>query len=92
MTNCQRLDGVNLWTDPAPDRSAAIVIFKPGNLDPRTLGDALAKNERIVVTTRAANWIESWTSRIAALLQHDGRHRPLRRAIGKYVKNGRSLG
>jgi isopenicillin-N epimerase len=50
----QRLDGVQLWTDPAPDRSAQIVIFKPGSLDPRKLGDALTK-ERIVVTVRGAN-------------------------------------
>lgn len=55
MTSLQRLNGVKLWTDPAPDRSAAIVIFKPGNLDPRPLGEALAKNEKIVVTTRGAN-------------------------------------
>jgi len=55
MTSLQRLNGVTLWTDQSPDRSAAIVIFKPGNLDPRSLGEALAKNEKIVVTTRAAN-------------------------------------
>jgi isopenicillin-N epimerase len=55
MTSLQRLNGVKLWTDPTPDRSAAIVIFKPGNLDPRPLGESLAKNEKIVVTTRAAN-------------------------------------
>jgi selenocysteine lyase/cysteine desulfurase len=54
MTELAKLDGVQLWTDPAPDRSAAIVIFKPGALDPRKLGDALAANEKIVVTTRAA--------------------------------------
>jgi len=50
----QKLDGVQLWTDPVPDRSASIVIFKPGSLDPRKLGDALTK-ERIVVTVRGAN-------------------------------------
>ena len=55
MTELRKLDGVHLWTDPAPDRSAAIVIFKPGALDPRRLGDALAQNERIVVTVRGAN-------------------------------------
>ena len=36
------------------DRSAAIVIFKPGALDPRKLGDALSEKERIVVTVRGA--------------------------------------
>ena len=55
MTSLERLNGVKLWTDPSPDRSAAIAIFKPGNLDPRRLGEALAKNEKIVVTSRAAD-------------------------------------
>jgi selenocysteine lyase/cysteine desulfurase len=55
MTELSKLDGVHLWTDPAPDRSAAIVIFKPGALDPRKLGDALSEKERIVVTIRGAN-------------------------------------
>ena len=54
MTELTKLDGVQLWTDPAPDRSAAIVIFKPGALDPRKLGDALNQREKIVVTVRGA--------------------------------------
>lgn len=54
MRELQTLDGVQLWTDAAPDRSSSIVIFKPGSLDPRRLGDALTK-ERIVVTVRGAN-------------------------------------
>jgi len=54
MRELQKLDGVQLWTDPSPDRSAQIVIFKPGSLDPRKVGDALTK-ERIVVTVRGAN-------------------------------------
>lgn len=54
MTQLRRLDGVQLWTDPTPGRFSSIVIFKPGNLDPRKLGDALTK-ERIVVTVRGAN-------------------------------------
>ena len=48
----KKLDGVTFWSDPRPDHSGAIVIFKPGNLDPRKLGTALAQNERIIVTTR----------------------------------------
>lgn len=54
MKELRKLDGIQLWTDPAPDRSAAIVIFKPGVLDPRRLGDALTANERMVVTVRPA--------------------------------------
>ena len=55
MTELKKLDGVHLWTDPSPDRSAAIVIFKPGALDPRKLGDALTTKEKVVVTVRGAN-------------------------------------
>jgi len=55
MTELAKIDGVHLWTDPAPDRSAAIVIFKPGSLDPTRLGDTLSEKERIVVTIRGAN-------------------------------------
>jgi selenocysteine lyase/cysteine desulfurase len=54
MTELVKIDGVRLWTDPTPGRSAAIVVFKPAALDPRKLGDALTK-ERIVVTVRGVN-------------------------------------
>jgi isopenicillin-N epimerase len=47
------LNGVQLWTHTDPALHAAIVIFRPGSLDPRKLGAALAANDRIVVTTRA---------------------------------------
>jgi len=55
MTELAKLDGVHLYTDPAPDRSAALVIFKPGTLDPRKLGDALSKREKFVTTVRPGN-------------------------------------
>jgi isopenicillin-N epimerase len=55
MTELRRLDGVQLWTDATPDRSAAIVIFKPGNLDPAKLNTALSTKEKIFVTSRGAN-------------------------------------
>jgi selenocysteine lyase/cysteine desulfurase len=47
-----KLPGVRLWTDRDPARSAAIVIFQPGSVDPRKLGAALAASDRIVVTAR----------------------------------------
>ena len=53
-TELGKLEGVRLYTDPAPDRSAAIVVFRPGGLDPRRLGEALLR-ERMVVTARGAN-------------------------------------
>jgi len=49
----KKINGVQLWTHTDPDRHAAIVIFKPGSLDPRKLGAALAENEKIVITMRA---------------------------------------
>ena len=52
MDGLRQLDGVTLWTDAAPDRSAAIVIFQPGALDVRRLGAALRDEHRIIVTTR----------------------------------------
>ena len=50
MTGLKAIDGVTLYT--VPERSAAIVIFKPGALDPRRLGAALLEKDRIVCTTR----------------------------------------
>jgi selenocysteine lyase/cysteine desulfurase len=53
MRELRTIDGVRLWTDPTPDRSASIVVFQPGTLDPRKLGAALLEKERIVCTVRA---------------------------------------
>jgi selenocysteine lyase/cysteine desulfurase len=51
MTELRKIDGVKLWTDPDPARSAAIVIFQPGALDVRQLGPALTA-ARLICTTR----------------------------------------
>ena len=48
-----RIAGVTFWTDTDPARRAAVVIIRPGGLDPRKLGDALINRERIVVAIRA---------------------------------------
>jgi len=53
ITEMRKLDGVTMWTHTDPARSAAIVIFKPGSLDPRRLSAALTEKDRIVVTARA---------------------------------------
>jgi len=52
ISELRKIDGVKLWTDPDPARSAAIVIFQPGALDIRQLGPALT-TARIICTTRA---------------------------------------
>ena len=49
----KRLDGVQMWTHSDASRHAAIVIFRPGSLDPRKLGAALAEKEKLVATSRA---------------------------------------
>jgi selenocysteine lyase/cysteine desulfurase len=52
ITELGRLDGVKMWTHADPARSAAIVVFQPGSLDPRKLSAALTEKDRIVVTAR----------------------------------------
>ena len=54
MEELRKLPGVKLWTDPDPARSAAIVIFQPGQLDVRKLAAALTA-DRIVCTTRTGD-------------------------------------
>jgi len=49
----RRIDGVSVWTHADPSRSAAVVSFRPGNLDTRKLHQALYERERIVCATRA---------------------------------------
>ena len=48
----RKIDGVKVWTHAAPARSAAVVSFRPGTLDVRTLHDALYQKDRIVCATR----------------------------------------
>jgi selenocysteine lyase/cysteine desulfurase len=87
MRELQTLPGVQLWTDPTPDRSSSIVIFKPGALDPRKLGDALTK-ENIVVTVRGANGSNPGL-RIAPHIYNTMEDLDrLVGAIGKYLKTG----
>jgi selenocysteine lyase/cysteine desulfurase len=52
MTGLRALPDVTLWTHPDPTRSAAVVSFRPGALDPRRLAAALYQRDRIVCATR----------------------------------------
>ena len=47
-----RIEGVQVWTHPAADLSAAVVSFKPGSLDPRKLAAVLYEKDRIAGATR----------------------------------------
>lgn len=53
MGELRKLEGVHVYTDPAPDRSANIVVFRPGTLDPRRFAAALAEKDGVVATQRA---------------------------------------
>jgi selenocysteine lyase/cysteine desulfurase len=52
ITELQKMNGVALWTHTDPARSAAIVVFRPGAVDPRKLAAALYENEHVVCTAR----------------------------------------
>jgi selenocysteine lyase/cysteine desulfurase len=88
MTELRKLPGVQLWTDPAPDRSAAIVIFRPGALDPRRLGDALAQTERIVLTVRGANGANPGLRVSPHFYNTMDEMDRLVAAIGRYIRTG----
>lgn len=49
----RRMEGVEVYTDPAPDRSANLVVFRPGSLDPRRFAAALQERDGVVATVRA---------------------------------------
>jgi isopenicillin-N epimerase len=52
MAQLSALPGVTMWTSREPARSAAIVTFKPGALNPATLAATLYAKERIACTAR----------------------------------------
>jgi isopenicillin-N epimerase len=55
MIGLAKIDGVKLWTNPAPDRSAAVVSFLPGSLDARKLAQTLYEKDKIGITTRGGD-------------------------------------
>jgi isopenicillin-N epimerase len=52
MDGLRTLPGLTLWTHPDPARSAAVVSFQPGSLNPQRLATALYQRDRIVCATR----------------------------------------
>jgi isopenicillin-N epimerase len=51
----QTIPGVSLWTSTSPDRSAAVVSFQPGSLNPQTLSTALYEKDKIACATRGGS-------------------------------------
>jgi selenocysteine lyase/cysteine desulfurase len=52
MAGLAKIDGFKVWTNPMPERSAAVVSFQPGSLDTRKLLAALYEKDKVAVTTR----------------------------------------
>jgi isopenicillin-N epimerase len=52
MAGLQDIDGVRLWTHSSADRCAAIVSFRPGDLDPLKLSTVLYRRHGIVCSHR----------------------------------------
>lgn len=53
MRELAKLPGVVVWTSREPSRSAGVVTFKPGSLDPRRLAAAFYEREKISCLPRA---------------------------------------
>lgn len=53
MSELGKLPGVVVWTSSDPNRSAGVVTFKPGTLDPRRLANALYERDKISCLPRA---------------------------------------
>jgi selenocysteine lyase/cysteine desulfurase len=51
----RKINGVKIWTDLSPARSAAVLSFQPASLDPRALGAALYEKDRIASATRGGS-------------------------------------
>jgi isopenicillin-N epimerase len=52
LTGVSKIDGVQVWTHASPERSVAVVSFKPGSLNPSKLQAALYEKDRIACATR----------------------------------------
>ncbi|HXG89651.1 MAG TPA: aminotransferase class V-fold PLP-dependent enzyme [Vicinamibacterales bacterium] len=52
MAGLKKINGFTVWTNPAPELSAAVVSFQPGTLDTRKLLAALYEKDKVGVTSR----------------------------------------
>ena len=55
MEGLSRIDGVHIRTSRKPEENAAVVVFKPGNLDTRKLFAALYENHKIGCAPRGGD-------------------------------------
>jgi isopenicillin-N epimerase len=90
MAGLKKIDGVKIWTDGSPDRSAAVVAFQPAALDPRALGTVLYEKDRIACATRGGSDRPGLRFSPHIYNTHTDVDKVLA-AIGRYVKGGLSI-
>jgi isopenicillin-N epimerase len=90
MAGLRRIDGVKIWTDGNPARSAAVVAFQPAALDPRALGTVLYEKDRIACAVRGGSDRPGLRFSPHVYNTHAEVEKVLA-AIGRYVKSGLSL-
>jgi isopenicillin-N epimerase len=52
LVGLRKIDGIQLWTHTAPERTAAVVSFQPGSLSVPKLSAALYERDKIACATR----------------------------------------
>jgi isopenicillin-N epimerase len=52
LAGLRKIDGIQLWTHTAPERTAAVVSFQPGSLSIPKLSAALYERDKIACATR----------------------------------------
>jgi selenocysteine lyase/cysteine desulfurase len=55
LTGLRKIDGIQLWTHTAPERTAAVVSFQPGSLSIPKLSAALYERDKIACATRGGS-------------------------------------
>jgi isopenicillin-N epimerase len=55
IAGLKKIDGIEIWTHPAPERSAAVVSFRPGSLAIPKLSAALYEHDKIACATRGGS-------------------------------------
>jgi selenocysteine lyase/cysteine desulfurase len=83
----RKIDGVKIWTDPAPARSGAIVSLQPAGLDPRALGIALYEKDRIACAIRGGSDRPGLRFSPHVYNTHGEVERVVA-SVARYVKNG----
>jgi isopenicillin-N epimerase len=89
IAGLQKIPNVRLWTSTAADRSAAVVSFQPGSLDPQKLSAALYVKDKIACATRGGS--DRGGLRFSPHLYNTtGEVDRVLAAIGRYMKGGLS--